>query len=549
MTLRLDKIFFNHSDTARTGAITIRQNETESVPLPEWQFTGAAPEDPAPVAYRCDKVPSKIIIKASFHRDDDDRNDLEIQAVATAEDDLGNVGKRTVAFNANGDSDLLPFEVSGDRIRARGVDLTTTEWTWQYRASENDQFIDFDRSSHRVYSIFGEPTAPWDGELPWTEVLEYACAWARGAHDTVNAATAITEQVNALGPATVSYIRSPTYAQDKFNCTDFIKLLNRSATTPQGINCDDCATIVSTFANILGCELWQSGMGYFFHTNFIKTIGSSAFEMTGFPRHAVAWEYPCEERQPLYDACFQVDADGQPDNVQTVRAVLPANLVFGSGAARENQYKFCLFREAGDDACDPQPGGERMRRQIGKSFLGRRRFTDKRLLDLFKTAYAFDSWTRAKLVEEAGAPVSEKAKDWSLDDLFSRSALFTEWRISSLETFTDKELSQVGTVLLFRPENDVRELLQINVFESRTAESANEFLLQLLAQFHRTDLERQVENQLGEISFVEPQETAVVFRRHKFSSVVRSVGNRPVSTLEFARIVDEYFKELSKPPI
>src|SRR6266540_2602941 len=103
MTLRLDKIFFNHPDTARTGAITIRQNETKYVPLPEWQFNGVAP-NPTPVAYRCDKVPTKIIIKASFHRDDDDRNDLEIQAVSPVGDHLGNVSARTVTFNANGDS-------------------------------------------------------------------------------------------------------------------------------------------------------------------------------------------------------------------------------------------------------------------------------------------------------------------------------------------------------------------------------------------------------------------------------------------------------------
>jgi hypothetical protein len=44
------------------------------------------------------------------------------------------------------------------------------------------------------------------------------------------------------------------------------------------VNCSDCATFVSTFANVLGCNLWQSRMGFGFDLNKLLGIGSNVWQ-------------------------------------------------------------------------------------------------------------------------------------------------------------------------------------------------------------------------------------------------------------------------------
>jgi hypothetical protein len=46
-----------------------------------------------------------------------------------------------------------------------------------------------------------------------------------------------------------------------FECTQFVERLRGGNGNGIYANCSDCATIVASFANVLGCDLWQSRMG------------------------------------------------------------------------------------------------------------------------------------------------------------------------------------------------------------------------------------------------------------------------------------------------
>ena len=140
---------------------------------------------------------------------------------------------------------------------------------------------------HRLYFVLNVPTGPWNADTgeypaPWADVLDYACRWAEGATSTDMAAAMITQNVYALGPSIVTYDcpggGSSHYSLGNFDCTAFIERLRGGIGNGIYVNCSDCATIVSTFANAVGCDLWQSRMGWGFALNELLAIGSSTWQ-------------------------------------------------------------------------------------------------------------------------------------------------------------------------------------------------------------------------------------------------------------------------------
>ena len=98
--------------------------------------------------------------------------------------------------------------------------------------------------------------------LPWVDALDQACVWAGGKLNPLDAATAVTQAVNSnLGLTYDVSHRASKYTQavglaSWFLCTAFLAFINQQ---PAGkgnvVNCTDCASIVSSFANVLGCQL------------------------------------------------------------------------------------------------------------------------------------------------------------------------------------------------------------------------------------------------------------------------------------------------------
>jgi hypothetical protein len=136
--------------------------------------------------------------------------------------------------------------------------------------------------THRIYVLLDVPTAPWQQapyqpnnlQLPWTDILDHGCRWAAPATIPDDAAARITRKVYDLGPGIITYDcpggGSTHYANPGFDCTAFLDRLGGGVGNGQYVNCTDCATIVSVFANAVGADLWQSqitvqGARYFEH--------------------------------------------------------------------------------------------------------------------------------------------------------------------------------------------------------------------------------------------------------------------------------------------
>jgi hypothetical protein len=260
--------------------------------------------------------------------------------------------------------------------------VRTTTWRWQYRRKPADPWTDFATSRHRIYVVLEVPTAPWSQApysaanvaLPWTDVLDYACAWAVLKTGRDAAARALTQEIFDLGPSVITYDcpggGSSNYAFGSFDCTAFVERLKGGIGNGIYVNCTDCATILSTFANAVGCDLWQAEMGYFFGLNRIQGIGSAVFEPVcdscgcgwngAFSYHEVAWKGAVNDDDRIFDACLLVDGDADPTAAPHT-PMLVANMRFG--APGDGDYRDRLSTPAGRPSCDPQPT-TRQRRAI-----------------------------------------------------------------------------------------------------------------------------------------------------------------------------------------
>jgi hypothetical protein len=525
--IQLEEISFNHLGDRSSGSVTI-QNEGQVITAPEWRRGTIKPEHSL-VAYAINQQRNGLTILARLSSPDRSLTEIEVQAVADPNNVLGHIQGRTVTFNAGGQSEILRFSLPAPRFREFGVNVGTASWRWEYRVRSTDDWTRFDETTHRVYVLVDTPVEPWDDELPRAEVLDLACVWANGAKNVDEAASSITRAVYALGdPLAVPplrllrYQRTSTYAQGTFNISGFLRLLSGADDVPARVNCDDCATIVSTFGNILGSNLSQSEMGDVFGTHHIRLIGKSKWTRPTFPRHAVAWKEPCLETDPVFDACLQVDGDNDPADHTHFIAEVPVNTPF----AGHMNYKFSLFRGGN---CQARPERKK-RRPLGVGFLGQVRFTDPILLAFLKFLYDFENWP-------PGDPPKDANHRKGLLRSFPNVPNFESWESGAVERFQDEDVEGIR-FFLKRADVHTHNLVEVNLYEVKASTAINDFVLQLLAQFHQSDVQRETVNTLGRLTFVEPCDSAVVFVRNDVIAFVRSVGRERVSVFDIATIID-----------
>jgi len=132
------------------------------------------------------------------------------------------------------------------------------------------------------------------------------------------------------------------------------------------VNCTDSANTVSTLANLLGCDLWQSRMGYSFDLNSMIAIGYTTWAVPfngSFSYHEVAWKGACTVAENVFDGCLKVDGDADPTSAPRT-PLLPVNMLFGDCTAMTYRLRLCPPTAGGCDACQPQPGTTRQRRPI-----------------------------------------------------------------------------------------------------------------------------------------------------------------------------------------
>ncbi len=393
--ITLESIAFNHdTSTAHRDAISIRRNASTTVTVPEWRRGSTVAAADCPAAYSIEQTRGQTItVRATFRRDDASPSQFRVRTFNPNDtraagclyaileklgvkfvwrppppvlNALGEVVETAVDF---GGSDTVSVELPlrDTQIPERGVGVYYDTWHWQYRIG-NANWTDFEVTNHKIYAVLDRPTAPWtqaagSTELPWTDALDFACEWASGATTRDAVATAITKRIYDLGPSVIEYDcpggGSSHYSWGHFDCSSFIDRLRGGPGLGRYVNCSDCATFVSTFANLVGCDLWQSVMGYSFDLYPIRGIGSSVWETAcgwgGFNYHEVAWKDGCTESDPIFDACLQVDGDSNPLSAPHT-PLLPTNIVFST-------YRTHLVPQGDWGDCQAQTA-ERQRRAL-----------------------------------------------------------------------------------------------------------------------------------------------------------------------------------------
>ena len=360
--------------------MNIRVNRFVSVRLPEWERGSGGTIRTSPAAYAIAETSGRTIsIEVSLRGAPADSAFVRAVSIDQSfSNRFADVSPQRADFTAAEPTVTLQFNLENVRLREVGVNAYDVRWRWEHGPTEEGPWTPFvePESRHRIYSVIRLPEDefPWslgplaasNDQLPWADVLEFACEWARGAQTTAEAATLITQEVYALGRTFVDNIphespgtllkyhgNVPRYADtENFFCSLFIKRLRRQKAEGPWVTCDDCSCIVSTFANVLGCRLTQAWLGDDdpgFRLNPVLLIGAAPDGWRGghFNHHAVAWEGAAGADDEVFDACLLVDGDANPTAGSASHTeMLAANLRFGR--VGERFYRWRLVHPAED---------------------------------------------------------------------------------------------------------------------------------------------------------------------------------------------------------
>jgi hypothetical protein len=219
---------------------------------------------------------------------------------------------------------------------------------------------------HLIYVILARPTAPWTQQAPWVAALDLACEWAAGANNVDAAAGLITQHYNGSGVVSYDAVMGATmYGWTTFNLTEMLERLNGGVGLGEKVNCTDSADTVSTLANVVGCDLWQSRMEASFALNPVIAIGYNTWDVPfghGFSYHEVPWKGACTDNDNIFDGCLKVDADADPTQPPHT-PLLPINMLFGDCSAMNYRKRLCTAAPDGCPLCEAQ-ASTRQRRPI-----------------------------------------------------------------------------------------------------------------------------------------------------------------------------------------
>jgi len=509
-----------------------------AVSVPEWT---AASGGPSPVGYVLDRLPEEAVVLARFAAAVPPGTTVAVRAVSTplgqpgSGPSLPNLPPTAVTFMA-GDSGWCPFPLPTAPLRAVGVGASLCRWTWQVRRGPPDPWTAVSGSLHKVYTVLSAPTAPWSlapsaaqsGSLPSTEALDVASAWAGGSRDVTEAAARVTAAVNDLGGSMLTYdalVGAPHYCVlglPQFMLDAFLDRLRGGEGAGPLVNCSDCATIVSTFANLLGADLWQSKMGLVgpgFALNPLQAIGSAAWSRPWgfFVFHEVAWLGACEEPDPVFDACVHTDADDDPTSAPHLPS-LPVNQVFG--APESGGYRDQIAAPAGRASCVPQPS-LRVRREVGH----------QPLLPFRPLDHTTETQVAARL-QLTGDRETLAGSRYFIDGFGWFGQELPGWSLARVDSYAAQSPGQAADsgaaitqaiVSWWRPSADGSRL-RIDSFETPSLEAARQTLLLVASQLQCPFVEPLEPGYLGDAAFVAAGGALVLFARANHVHVVRSVA-------------------------
>jgi hypothetical protein len=374
--MQVEEVHFNHDPSgASADALIIRKGPGGSpIQAPEWRrgFT------PQPAAYASAPLGATVTIKARFSGGPPNGS-RRIRAVDTyvAPSDpggclgwlllliaavlrtlfgnvLGDAAERTVSFDANGISGLETFTLAYHKLKTASVGIRTTDWQWQQRNphGKGAKWSTFDATQHRIYTVLDTPAGPWtqgsgnNTQLPWTDALDKACAWAAGTTTKDEAAAAVTRAVNTQ--PLQSYTPATLFGFGTYHLSSYLGQLAGGA--PFQLNCTDCADAVTTLSNLLGCDLWEGRFFDMVTRKFLTLNGNPAVQgdwvSWNWSYHEICWLNAIGQNASVYDGCLQLDMDDDYGNL-VHQAMHPIRMTFGT--TDPSHYKYRLIASGNGD--------------------------------------------------------------------------------------------------------------------------------------------------------------------------------------------------------
>jgi hypothetical protein len=544
MPIQIEEIRFNHSsNSASADAVNVRRNGAEFGQFPEWVRSLNQNNDLSAAVYlsRQADLP-QVTIQARFSATSPELTVLVRALDDTGTNVLGQVVEGSVNFAFSMQSQFATFELENTRLRNIAVGSHVVRWRWQARRPSVATWSDIGETRHRIFTVLAQPTLPWlrqpfnasNFQLPWLEVLAHACSWANGARTLDKAAQMITREVFNLGSQGIlrydQHGGRSNYSFPEFLCTPLLEVLAGRKGRGPNVNCSDTATIVSSFSNILGCELSQARMGgNNFDINPIRLIGfndfNRNFEHGGFNFHEVAWKGNCDVNDGVFDACLQVDNDPNPAAAPHV-PLLPQDLRFGNVGDGTYRDKLTPQTPNGGQRCNPVPGSS-VRRPIRDPQAPAVPLLAEAMTETLFERLDFLSWVETP-VEENVLVLNFKPSGFKL----------AEWLIENVSEITTgtlplRTIESVWT----RKVNGEEQTASVDVYECDSPIAARRFLLELLAQSTLPDLNEL--NDLGDRAFAAPSGTMVIFAHGNLAVSVCDLSIVRRSVLELAYQVDE----------
>ncbi|HZI86996.1 MAG TPA: hypothetical protein VFD48_09190, partial [Pyrinomonadaceae bacterium] len=414
---------------------------------------------------------------------------------------------------------------------------------------------------------WGQPGSPF--ALPWTEVLDYACLEAKDATTADEAAAKLTRWIYSLGDnGTLDYdyygSGSSNYTipgQTTFRCTRFLQLL-AGGPAPRNVNCTDCATILSSFANILGCDLTQSRIGSRFLTNRIELIGSASPISTSFNFHEVAWEFPSMGMASLYDCCLRVDGDANPADSNFSMPILGTDTPLGTPGS--GGYHFRLIAAASNGSIPGEMKGTRVRRKIDGQTTTTMRLDPGQRRQLEKE-YAFGEWDGS--TQECGAQYKEEVmaqEEGSIsgERLFLKNYSFEKvlqppagWIARDVEVLKSEPDPFRLTEVIWRSRSCSGATLRVVTYECSSISAARSFLLTLLGQFNMPGIKRRLSFivgdkpvKIGDVAFAGRDDLVVLFARANNVILLQNVGRTFIPASQFAAGIDADMTSIGRDP-
>jgi hypothetical protein len=234
---------------------------------------------------------------------------------------IGDIGEVTVDF-AGGTRATIDCRAT---LSSNQVACGCVEWRWQF--NDGGEWQDAGVSKHQMAITLALPTAPWTTRpgipgrtLPWWEVVHLASKVAAGSTTLDGAATKVTEHTFGAWEGKYRWENSRHYATNgfetpaRFDCASFLRLLDGER-LPDTVDCADQASVVSTFANVLGCNLQQVAISRSMTANPVLLVGNRDWRPRDeFGVHEFTVTGDREEAMIVWDGCLHVSSNDAPRN-------------------------------------------------------------------------------------------------------------------------------------------------------------------------------------------------------------------------------------------